>query len=524
MKPLVTGGRVRGQGDKGAGLRRTVRSARASIGAFVGRLAAACAAAAVGAALLVPLAASPAAAQAQAAGQPTGQRLVAVDRQAGRHAGELVVAVNKSEILRLDQPYEELLVGNPEVADVMALTNRSIYVLGKGLGTTNLTIYGPRKQLIAVVDLVVSFDTEGLKAKFFEVMPNEKVEVRGVSGGIVLSGSVSSANDVSRATQLAERYAPGKVSNFLQVRGSQQVMLQVKFAEVQRSLIKDLRTGTTARFSGGDFNAVIGGGDANLDPNVATTAASGLAGLSTVIVRETSLGRGLATLLTGNWSLSAAFDALEEKGVVKTLAEPNLIALSGETASFLAGGEFPFPTAQSGTGTGGVAAITIEFKEFGVGLAFTPTVIGEDLINLSVAPEVSAIDRTVQVTVGGVGVPGLTTRRAKTTVELRDGQSFMIAGLLQNDFSDNIRQWPWLGDVPILGNLFRSPSFNRKETELVVLVTPRLVKPAKAGTLAAPTDRFVPPTDPDLFLHGRLEGRAGPDSGGLAGRYGHIIK
>ncbi len=201
--------------------------------------------------------------------------------------------------------------------------------------------------------------------------------------------------------------------------------------------------------------------------------------------------------------------------------------MSGDTASFLAGGEFPIPVAQT-QGIGGVPTITVEFKAFGVSLAFTPTVIDGDLINLVVAPEVSQIDRTISFNLNGLFIPGIATRRAKTTVELRDGQSFAVAGLLQSDFTDQIRGIPFLADVPILGALFRSPQYQRSETELVIIVTPKLVQPAPAGTLIAPTDSFVPPSDAQFFIMGRTEN---PDSGltpfpggGLTGRYGHIIR
>ncbi len=439
-----------------------------------------------------------------------------------RHAGEFHVPLNKSQILRIDQPFTDLLVGNAEVADVLALTNRSIYVLGKAPGSTNLTIYGPGKQLIAVVDLVVGFDVEGLKAKLFEIMPDEAIEVRAVNDAIALSGRVSTAERLAQALAVAENFAPKKVNNFLSVVGSQQVMLQVRFAEVTRSTAKALALSTEVFFDDGNDSFSIETG-------------RGITGLPAVLDPFVS---GLASLSAGNWDINLLFDALEDKGLVKTLAEPTLIALSGDTASFLAGGEFPIPVAQSSStsAVGGVSVITpvitVEFKEFGVGLSFTPTVLGDGLINLAVKPEVSQIDTSPErsVDVSGFRIPALTTRRASTTVELRDGESFAIAGLLQNDFADQIRQFPWLGDLPILGTLFRSTSYQRQETELVIVVTPRLVKPARAGELAAPTDRFLAPSEPDLFLMGKTEDAksgteaAGPIGGGAAGSYGHIIQ
>lgn len=398
------------------------------------------------------------------------------------HAGEFVVPVNKSQVLRVDQPFTELLIGNPEIADVVALTNQTVYVLGKQLGTTNLTIYGPRRQLLAVLDLIVSFDVDSLKAKLHEVMPGEAIEVRPVNGGILLSGVVSNATSLSDALAIAEQYAPKSVTNAMTVQGSQQVMLHVKFAEVSRSVVRELGIGHDLLVTG------------DLTFNLITRSALPIA--------TGSLPFGVGTIDTGgNPDLETTFQTLEENGLAKTLAEPTLIALSGDTASFLAGGEFPIPVESEDD------TITVEFKEFGVGLGFTPTVIGKDLINLVVAPEVSRIDPSISVQTALVSVPGLSTRRAKTTIELRDGQSFAIAGLLQENYQNAISGLPWLSDIPILGALFRSTGFQRQETELVILVTPRLVKPAPSmADLATPVDRLVLPTDAELFLFGQTEG------------------
>ena len=432
------------------------------------------------------------------------------------HAGELVVPVHQSTVLKLDVPFKELFVGNPEIADVLALTDRTIYVLGKGLGTTSLTVYGRNKKLIAIADLVVTHDIEGLKRRFHDLMPKERIEVRPANGSIILSGPISSSVRLARALAVAEQYAPGKVTNLMSVRGSQQVMLAVRFVEVARSVSKELGLNTT--ITAGSKIAVTTG-DALLGAVSAAAFATGT----------------LGTYSAGKFALDVLFDALEEKGIVKTLAEPNLIALSGDTASFLAGGEFPVPVASEAANGG--TTVTVEFKEFGISLSFTPTVLDDGLINILVAPEVSKIDTTNSVKLTGFDIPGLTTRRVRTTVELRDGQSFAIAGLIQSDFQDTIRQFPGLGDVPVLSGLFRSTDFQRNETELVIIVTPHLVKPALAGTLKTPADNFVPPSDPDMFLFGRLESRRSgrsPDAGalklnargagGISGSYGHIIK
>ncbi len=441
------------------------------------------------------------------------QTSVTIDLQTTRHAGSFNVPLDKSQILRLDVPFVDLSIGNPGVADVLAMTNRTIYVLGKSIGSTNLSIFGDNKSLIAVIDIVVSFDIAGLKSSLFEHLPNQKISVRTAAGSVVLSGTVSSASHLSRALSIAERFAPDQVTNLMKVAGSQQVLLEVRFAEIQRSAVKELGFNTDV-FKGGpnSFKLLTGQGIGAASFLAATLGFTG-----------------------GGWTVTTFFDALEEVNLVKTLAEPNLVAMSGDTASFLAGGEFPIPVAQSSDSGG--STITIEFKQFGVGLSFTPTVLDNGLINLVVNPEVSAIDPTTSVQVGSISVPGLIVRRATTTVELRDGESFAIAGLLQDDFQDQVRQVPLLGDVPILGALFRSSNFQHNETELVIIVTPHLVRPVPAGSLLAPTDTFIPPSDFDLFLLGRTEapgsgaGKPGAgmllgsqSAGGISGQYGHIIE
>lgn len=465
-------------------------------------------------------------------------------------AGDFEIPVNKSQILKVDRAFKDILVGNPKIADVLPLTNRTLYILGKELGTTSLSIYGADKSLLAIVDLVVTYNVDGLKAKIFELFPDEKVEVRTVNDAIVLSGAMSSGARLQSVVDLAERFAPGKVTNMLTLSGTQQVMLAVRFAEVKRSAFKELgiNLNVLVRSGASTFSLLSGmpalgqatgiGGAAllkgselvpnllNMSPTIPNTVPLLGAGNGGTTLAGTAFNRDFSSLL----------DALEQKGVVKTLAEPNLIALSGDTASFLAGGEFPIPVAQSTSGGG--STITIEFKEFGVGLAFTPTVLADGLISLDVAPEVSAIDPAASIQINGLLIPGLTTRRAHTTIELRDGQAFAIAGLLQSEFKDNIDQLPFAGDVPVLGALFRSSDYLHNETELVIIVTPYLVKPVKPKDLRLSTDTFVPPSDAELFLMGRpqkktgapgastqgsIVGQAGGGAG-LDGNIGHIVK
>ncbi|WP_265569666.1 type II and III secretion system protein family protein [Sphingomicrobium nitratireducens] len=419
----------------------------------------------------------------------------------GVHAGELAVPVNKSQVLRTDRRFQRALIGNPEIADVLPLTDQSLYVLGKSVGTTSLTLYDGRNNLIAVVDVAVGPDVTGLRRQLSDLMPGDTLGARMVNDSIVLEGIVSSAVAADRAVQLAEAYAPGRVINMLSIGSSQQVLLEVRFSEVKRTALKDLGIGMFVTDE--DVQGSIGSG-ASLTPGDDSDSNSGFGngvlGLSS-ITDAFGVFTGDFPLLGANISL--ALDALERKGAVTTLAEPTLVALSGETASFLAGGEFPIPVAQNSTGSG--SAITVQFKPFGVSLAFTPTVLADGVINIVVAPEVSSIDTSASVTINGLVVPGLSTRRAQTVLELRDGESFALAGLLRTDFQDTVNQFPILGSLPIIGTLFRSTNFRREETELVIIVTPRLVRPVPAGSLKVPTDGALPPDEIDLFLLGKTD-------------------
>ncbi|MCI0429144.1 MAG: type II and III secretion system protein family protein [Rhodospirillales bacterium] len=442
---------------------------------------------------------------------------VKVTKLTGTYAGELAVPLNKSLVLETDVAFGRVSVGNSEITDVLPLSDRTIYVLGKQVGLTNLTIYSKEDRPLAVLDVSVVYDVQSLKSRLNELFPGQRIEIRSTAGSLVLSGRVSDAVALDRILAVAQQYAPNRVTNLLTVRGSQQVMLAVKFAEISRSLSRNLGIKPSLTV-GGNPSLLL----APLAPGAAGSLITGL--LST----------------SGDVSLDLLIEALETKGLVKTLAEPNLIAMSGDTASFLAGGEFPVPVAQEATGE--QVAITVEFKEFGVGLSFTPTVLADGLMNLIVKAEVSALDTSTAggaVTAAGFEIPALVTRRAETTIELRDGQSFAIAGLFQDNFANNVSQLPWIGDVPILGLLFRSADFQKSQTELVIIVTPHLVTPGDATAMTLPTDAIAEPTDLDLFFYGRTEahkfptavGPSGPTQlmqlnkdGGVSGDYGYIIE
>jgi pilus assembly protein CpaC len=436
-----------------------------------------------------------------AAGLGIAQPAVAqVSLASGVDAGELEVPVNKSQVLRADRPYAKALIGNPEIADIVPISDTSVYVLGKKNGTTSLTLYDRANKLIAVVDVVVGPDVMTLRRQLAELMPANAISAHISNESVVLEGMVSNAVDADKAVQIAETYAPGKVVNLLSLGSSQQVMLEVRFAEVKRSALKQLGVSWFVGSDAGKLGGAVGGG-AGVKGNGPPTL-DPITGSFAVISR---------TFRAFGENFNVTLDALERKGAITTLAEPTLVALSGETATFLAGGVFPIPVSQGNGGTNG-NAITIQFKPFGVSLAFTPTVLADGVINMVVQPEVSSIDPSASITVNNLVIPGLQTRRAKTVVEMRDGESFAMAGLIRKDFQDTVRQVPLLGSIPIIGSLFRSTGFQNDQTELVIIVTPRLVQPARAGALKVPTDRVGPPNEADLFLNGRTDTGVPPSS------------
>ena len=408
------------------------------------------------------------------------------------HAGTLEVPINKSQVVSADRPISKALVGNPEIADVLPISNRSIYVLGKKAGTTSLTLYDAGNRVIAIMDISVGPDIEGLRDQLNQMIPGNQIKANLSNGSILLSGLVNDAGAAARAAQLAKAYAGENVVNMIAMGSSQQVMLEVKFAEINRQMGEKLGVSGFGSSSGGSFGGAIGEG-AQLNAN----------GLKVGAIAD-AFGILSQSFRLGNLNIDATLDMLERRGLSKTLAEPTLIALSGEKASFLAGGEFPIPVSQSngGGGGGGGNAITVEFKPFGVSLAFTPTVLGDRVISMIIEPEVSSIDPSASITINGLVVPGLQTRRASTTVELRDGESFAIAGLIRRDFQTTVRQLPILGSIPILGALFRSSSFQKGETELLIVVTPRLVAPIRPQQVRLPTDRIEDPRAIDVLIDG----------------------
>ncbi|MDQ2093774.1 type II and III secretion system protein family protein [Rhodalgimonas zhirmunskyi] len=419
----------------------------------------------------------------------------------------LNVPMNRAVVVESDSPFAELSIANPAIADISSLSDRTIYVLGKSPGLTTLTLLDANGQLITNVDVRVAADISEFKERLRQILPGEKIEVRTANDGIVLSGTVSSAQKLQRAMDLAERYAPERVSNLMSVGGVQQVMLKVRFAEMQRSVSKSLST--SLALNGNMFGGGIGvNGGTNTNNNSGSIGTS-LGG--NVPASSDANGTMLFGFNAGSVEVGVLLEALEAKGVVRTLAEPNLTALSGQEAKFLAGGEYPIPVSQD-QGT-----VTIEFKPFGIELNFTPRVVDGDLINLELNAAVSSIDPTNSVTFNGFSIDAFKRRETSTTVEMRDGESFAIAGLLQDDFTDLNGQVPWLGDVPVLGALFRSASYERNQSELVIIVTAHLVTPTRGEAFALPTDRVRPPTEKDLFLNGKVSREGKRPTRGAAG-------
>ena len=420
---------------------------------------------------------------------------------------KLTVTAGKSSIVKSSKPAKRISVAAPEIADVAVITPQQIYITGKVPGTTNLMLWDEYDERSDTFDLEVVPDVGLLKEKLHEIFPQEdNIKVAATNSSLTLSGTVSSTANLSQVLELARAYGGEKVINFLEVGGVHQVMLEVRVSEMGRTLIKKL--GIKFDFS------LTNGSKANL------SLLGNVANLFADSPETLGLGGVAWHFLGADTSWTFLVDALKEHGLLKILAEPTLITLSGKTAYFLAGGEFPIPVPQS-SGTAGSTVITIQYKPFGVGLNFTPTVLSSGKINMQVAPEVSELDFANALRLDNFVVPALSTRRVSTVVELADGQSFAIAGLLNNELRQTVRKTPWLGDIPILGALFRSEDFKKDETELVVIVTVHLVKPLDMAKQTLPTDAYVEPNDFEFYILGLYEGLY-TKGGGLEGDFGHI--
>ena len=424
------------------------------------------------------------------------------------------VDVGKGELLRLDRDADTVFVADPEIADVKIKTARLIYIYGKTPGETSLYAVDAEQHVITNKPVVVKRDVDRLQSAIDQVVPDGAVDVKSVDETLVLEGHVDTPGEAEEARRLARNYVTDDklLINHISVDAPNQVNLRVRVAEVQHNVVKDLGINWDAIEHIGNFAFGLATG---------TPAMSGLASSLTPtplnFITRNAVNGGTSDSLFGGFNtnglnVDAVIDALDQNGLVNILAEPNLTAVSGETASFLAGGEFPIPVPQPGSG-GSAPTITVSYKPFGVALSFTPVILAGGRISLRVRPEVSQITTSGQVQINGFSIPALTTRRAETTVEMGSGQTFAIGGLLQNNINETISGLPGLKDVPVLGALFRSQNFQRNESELVILVTPYLVRPVSDKRMATPRDGYKPPTDLDLLVRGETERPSAPQTG-----------
>ena len=411
-----------------------------------------------------------------------------------REVQKLDLTAGKSKVLDLPVAIKRASLANPEVADTVVLSPTQIYLTGKTIGVTNLTLWNESGKMMGMYDVVVMPDLSRLKENLYRVLPDEKgIRVTANHDNITLSGTASNASNLNRALSIAEAYAPKKVINSMDVGGVQQVMLEVRVAEMDRSLIR--RLGINFVFTGpSQFGISLLGNLTNL--NTFTTAGGALSSIDQTVTQSI---QGVFGFKTGSLSWTGFIDALKEEDIVKVLAKPTLVALNGQEAAFLAGGEFPIPVPQA------FGLVTIQFKKFGVGLVFTPNILNSKHISLNVAPEVSELDFTNALRTQGFIVPSITTRRAATTIELADGQSFAIGGLMRDNVREAVKKFPLLGELPILGTLFRSSTFQKDETEVLIIVTPHLIKPLDMTAQTLPTDYYVEPTDFEFYLLGFSE-------------------
>jgi pilus assembly protein CpaC len=448
-------------------------------------------------------------------------------RSEGEPVRRIVVTLFKSRTFHLDMPFATAVIGAPDIADVLPMSDHSLYIQGKKVGTTNLTVFDQNQKLVSVLDVEVDVDTGNLQEKIQASTGSRGIRVTSSNGQVVLSGQAIDAVSAERAVALAKDFAPNGVINAMSIAHSQQVLLKVRFLEASRAAGRQLGFNWNGNNASGTRGVSTGlGGLSSSAPNSAGIPVFQTAGTLAGTASQ-PFGVLLANVVNGGTSIEVLVTALETQGLVRRLAEPDLMALSGDTAKFLAGGEFPVPIAA--TSANGLVTPTIEFKPFGVLLSFTPVVLANGVINLRIAPEVSELDFSNAVTISGTTIPSLLKRNAVTTVELRDGQSFAIAGLLQSENTRNRSQIPWLGSVPVLGPLFSSVSFQKSDTDLVIIVTPHLVQPAAPGQrLASPLDQRLPSNDVDFFVNGQMDVHKDysdyvTQGGKVEGPYGHLI-
>jgi pilus assembly protein CpaC len=398
--------------------------------------------------------------------------------------------VGNGRLIRLDAPAAGIFIGDPTVADIQVKSPTLVYVIGKSLGDTTLIAVDDHDVNVANVAISVGYNLSQLREQLQRAAPDSDIQVTMANKAVVLSGAVASAEAAESAKQIAARYVPDpdNLVNLLRVDAPNQVNLRVRIVEVSRDIIKAFGINWTAAGATGNwaFGAVTG---------VGGVSSNGGAGIASAVPGLPGLTSLLAAYKAGSTSFSSVLDALDSEGLITVLAEPNITAVSGASANFLAGGEYPIPVPQ------GLGQVTIEYKKYGVSLDSVATIVDGGRIHLTVRPEVSQLSTQGEITLSGVTIPALTTRRAETTVDLASGQTFAIAGLLSNEVNHTIQKVPGLGNIPLLQPLFKSDRFERNETELLIVVTPYIVRPA-SHRLAVPTDGYIAPTDADRVLNG----------------------
>ncbi|RWA60509.1 type II and III secretion system protein family protein [Mesorhizobium sp.] len=426
----------------------------------------------------------------------------------------IFVPVSQSVTIQVNSTLGDIVVGDEKIADAQPMTDKTLYVIGKGVGTTTVNLFSEDKRSLGTLQVEVGQDVSDMAAAIRQVAPRARIEIGSINGKIRLAGHVKDAATLASIVDVAQQYGPDAIINSVTIDDSQQVNLEVRVLEAKRNAGRDL--GVSIKSTNGSGTTKVGTGIAAVDEDGAVLGSGTL--LSGLLSKSSPFGALLTRVIDSNVKVDLYIEALEAKGVVRTLAEPNLTTLSGETASFNAGGEVPIRTLDND------GQISIVYKQFGVNLLFTPVVMDDGKIHMKLAPEVS--DLTSFTTAGD---PIFTNRKLSTVVELRDGQSFAVGGLLSSKTTKLQNQVPWLGQVPVIGALFRNSSNQKEETELVVIVTPHLVRPTKPSEqLATPFDKTRPANDPEFFILGQLEVnkdmiRQYENGEGVTGPYGHML-
>ena len=446
---------------------------------------------------------------------PLAQAAPVVDGQ--MNARFLPLGIGKSVVIDLPRDIKDVLVADPKIANAVVRSSQRAYIIGAAVGQTNIVFFDSAGQQIAAYDIAVTRDLNGVRGALKQAMPNADIRVEGIGDGVMLTGSVATPIEAQQANDLAARLAGGvdKVVNSIVVRGKDQVMLKVTVAEVARSIVKQMGIDLSATLNYGSSSVVFN----NSNPFTASGA-------------PLVSGNSVATSFGGSTpSIKATLRAMESAGVVRTLAEPNLTAISGESATFIAGGEFPIPTGVTCTTTAagqiGQCAPSIAFKKFGISLNFTPVVLTEGRISLHVMTEVSEVSLDNAINISGISVPSIKTRRAETTLEIPSGGAMAMAGLIQQQQKQAINGLPGLSTLPVLGTLFRSRDFVNSQTELMVIVTPFIVRSVAPKDLSRPDDGFAAASDPQADLLGSINriygvpGRVEP-ARNYRGTYGFI--